>query len=93
MMESINDMLFTYFPCCFCWTFGYLCCLPTLGLSFCGPAICVNDAEENLRHMIWTMNKKKLTTIGLNLSLHKQCSTSWLQIEIINIDSAAKSEL
>ena len=71
IMEKINEMLFTYFPCLLCWTLGYLCCPFTFGLSLCGPAICVRDAEESLRDMIAHMNRKKLNKMKVHLSLHK----------------------
>ena len=82
MMESINDMLYTYFPCPFCWCFGYLFCLPTLGLSLCAPAICVSDAEDQLRTLIKRYNRQKLERNGLHLELRKKCGTSWLEFEI-----------
>lgn len=82
MMENINDMLYTYFPCLLCWTCGYLCCPFTLGLSLCCPLICVRDAEENLRVMIFSINRKKLETKDLKLSLQKQCGTSWLELKL-----------
>ena len=91
-MEQINDMLFTYFPCAMCWGFGYLCCPFTLGLSLCCPAICVRDAEQNLRDMITRMNRQKLNKIGLSLSLQKHCGTSWLQVDLTPKDSVLASE-
>lgn len=70
MMENVNDMLETYFPCMLCWAFGYLCCIPTLGLSLCGPAVCVNDAEDSLRTMLARMNRSSLwKNKGLHIAL------------------------
>ena len=82
MMEAINDALLTYFPCCLCWTIGYLCCLPTLGLSLCCPAICISDAEQSLRDMIAGFNRKKLKSKNLEMSLKFGFSTSWLEIAL-----------
>ena len=88
MMTNINDMLETYFPCTFCWVFGYLCCIPTLGLSLCGPAVCVNDAEDSLRTMLARMNRNTLwKKKGLHISLVKKCGTSWLELEYFSVDS------
>lgn len=93
IMQSINDMLFTYFPCPLCWCFGYICCIPTLGLSLCCPAICVNDAESNLRNMINRINRQKLEYKNIKLVLRKQCSTSWLEFELpAKSDSVRASE-
>ena len=46
IMDTINDTLFNYFPCPMCLCIGYFCALPTLGLSFLMPNVCVRDAEE-----------------------------------------------
>jgi hypothetical protein len=82
MMETINDMLFTYFPCPLCWCFGYLFCLPTLGLSLCLPAICVRDAEDQLRMIIDRYNNRKFEEKNMHLRLRKRCGTSWLEIDL-----------
>ena len=82
MMEMVNDMLFTYFPCPLCWCIGYLFCLPTLGLSLCMPAICVRDAETNLKAIITRFNRQKLEQKGIHFSLRKKCGTSWLQLDL-----------
>ena len=44
IMESINDVLFNFFPCPMCLFCGYLLALPTLGLSFLMPNVCISDA-------------------------------------------------
>ena len=71
MMEEINDVLYTYLPCVLCWSFGYVCCPFTLGLSFCCPAVCVNDAEERLREIVEAWNRKKFKEKGMKMSFHK----------------------
>jgi len=53
-----------------------------MGLSLCCPAICVNDAESNLRNMINRINRQKLEQKNIKLILRKQCSTSWLEFEL-----------
>ena len=82
LMNSINDMLYTYFPCPLCWCFGYLFSLPTLGLSLLCPYICVNDAEGNLKTMITRINRQKLEQKNIKLTLRTKCSTSWLEFEL-----------
>ena len=69
MMEQINDILINYFPCALAWCFGYLCCPFTLGLSLCCPAVCVNDAEEEVRTLIARWNRKKLAEKNITLVL------------------------
>ena len=60
IMERINNTLENYFPCPLCWCFGYVMAIFTLGLSLCLPAICVNDAETNVRQFIAACNRKRL---------------------------------
>lgn len=92
MIENINDMLFTYFPCLLCWTLGYLCCPFTLGISLCCPLICIRDAEEELRTMIYSLNRKKLEPMGMTMSLQKQCGTSWIEISLPSAVRMAEPE-
>ena len=79
MMEQINDILMNYFPCPLAWCFGYLCCPFTLGLSLLCPAVCVNDAEEELRTLVARWNRKKLADKNITLVFQKRCGTSWLE--------------
>ena len=79
IIESINDALFSYFPCPMCLFCGYLLCIPTLGLSLLMPNVCIKEANTEVEKQIEKANKKKLNTIGLELVLRKQCSTSWLE--------------
>ena len=79
MIETINDTLLNYFPCPLAWCFGYLCCPFTLGLSLFCPAVCVNDAEEEIRTMIARWNRKKLAERNVTLVLRKRRGTSWLE--------------
>ena len=48
IMEAINDSLFNYFPCPMCLFCGYFLAIPTLGLSFLMPNVCIRDAEEQV---------------------------------------------
>ena len=94
LLDQINDILMSYFPCCLCQTFGYLCCLPTLALSLCCPLICVRDAgsycEDYIRRYNNNFNrnkgKKKLT-----VRLRKRCLTSWLEFTVGDPNSNAKN--
>ena len=82
MITELNDELFVYFPCTLCYTLGYVCCLPTLGLSLCCTGHCVREAEHILRDLIEMWNRKLLNSKGLEMRLVKHCGTSWLEIEI-----------
>ena len=82
ILEAINDTLYTYFPCNFCWFLGYGCSIFTLGLSLCCPMVCVADADKQLSDLLVNINKNRLKSKGIKLSLRKKCSTSWLQFDL-----------
>jgi len=83
IMDTINCTLFNYFPCPMCLCLGYFLALPTLGLSFLMPNVCVRDAEEQLQNFIKRAQKKKLADKNLELVLRKKCGTSWLEFRKI----------
>ncbi|CDW89884.1 UNKNOWN [Stylonychia lemnae] len=83
LMDKINEMLFDYFPCLFCQCFGYMCCPISGGLSFLCPMICINDARNNVEKYLQKTNKNQLNSYGLNMNLRFGCSTSWVQLIII----------
>ena len=41
VIGTINDELFLMWPCCFCFSYGYVFSLCTIGMSFCFPYICI----------------------------------------------------
>ena len=82
-IKEINDSLFYYWPCFLCLSFGYCFSICTLGLSLCCPYVCVRDATQRVYHVITKINKKYQNR-GVKWQLVKHCSTSWIQIDIIN---------
>lgn len=84
LILTINDVLFSFAPCDLCFCFGYLCCLCTAGLSFLCPYLCMRDAERELLKIIKDENRD-LKKVGLQLTLRKKCSTSWLELRIISL--------
>ena len=78
IMENINELLFTFFPCSYCFCYGYLFCPVTLGLSFCFPNICIRDAVVEVTQYIEKVNKSKLHDKKAHLELKIECSTSWV---------------
>src|SRR5689334_1141626 len=56
-MNGIADELFMMWPCCFCFTYGYLFCLCTLGLSFIIPNCCISEAKIHLLQSIKNANE------------------------------------
>ncbi len=88
ILSRINDDLLTYWPCPTCFCFGYLCSICTLGLSFLCPYFCISEAATTMNKNISLLNDKYLTSKGLNLSYHKICCSSYLQIEIVDQNKA-----
>ena len=82
IIQPLNDVLMNYFPCPLAWCFGYLCCPFTLGLSLLCPAVCVSDAEEELKTRINRLNRKTLANKNITLILMKRCGTSWLEFHL-----------
>eukprot|EP00826_Nyctotherus_ovalis_P021881 TRINITY_DN17144_c0_g2_i1.p2 TRINITY_DN17144_c0_g2~~TRINITY_DN17144_c0_g2_i1.p2 ORF type:complete len:165 (+),score=33.81 TRINITY_DN17144_c0_g2_i1:134-628(+) len=88
IMQDINENICSFWPCCFCHTFGYGCALCTLGLSFFGPYICISEAQEHLEQRIRYWNRTFLAARNVKLSLNFGCSTSWLCFERVEPDKS-----
>lgn len=77
---NINDTLLAYWPCCFCFNFGYLCCLPTLGLSLFVPYQCADGARQKAVAEMSTLNAK-FSSRGLEWRFVRHGNTvSWLEV-------------
>ncbi len=83
VVNKVVDELSMMWPCCFCFTYGYLFSICTLGLSFCFPNFCISEAKITLLKSIEDVNKSILNKKGLKLSYQQKCSASWLQIDVI----------
>src|SRR6476661_5020108 len=57
IMEQINDSIYEYAPCSYCFWYGYVCCFCTLGLSFVVPFLCMKDVTFNLRKTVTHINE------------------------------------
>jgi len=90
LVNSINEILFTFWPCSFCFLCGYCLCPCTLGLSLLFPSICVSDAKEQLTLEIKKQNRKFLKNKNLELSLVIHCSTSWLELRKVGTADTVK---
>lgn len=84
VINKIVDELSMMWPCCFCFSYGYLCCLCTVGLSFIFPSCCISEAKLRLLDSIKEANANILNKRNLSLSYQQKCSTSWLQIDILD---------
>lgn len=90
-MERLNDDIVNMWPCCYCFSYGYFCCLCTvgifllkfIGLSFLLPCICISEAKSTLLDKIEILNDSIFHSKNLKLTFKSRCSTSWLEIEIL----------
>lgn len=55
-----------------------------VGLSFCLPSFCISEAKISLLNSIKEANENMFNKKNLNLSYQQKCSTSWLQIDILD---------
>ena len=83
VMENINESICSFWPCCFCFSFGYGCALCTLGLSLCCPFICITEARSYVQQRINYWNRCLLLNKKVKLSLRFGYSTSWVYTLII----------
>ena len=83
MVHDLNKALSNFWPCTLSISIGYIFALFTCGLSFLIPNLCIKDAEQSLRTRIDYYNKYRLVGRGLELELKKECSTSWIELRVI----------
>ena len=81
-MERFNHRLTDYWPCPFCFGFGYFCCLCTLGMSFYCPSVCVASAEKfAVEYFDQQANhRREYYDSQLKFRLVRQCCTSWVEV-------------
>lgn len=81
-MTNLIDELIMMWPCCYCFSFGFVFSLCSLGLSFCVSNICISEAKKSFLNSIDILNEYVFEKRDLHLSYHQKCSTSWLEIKI-----------
>ena len=69
-------------PCCYCFSFGFLFSICTLGISFCLPNMCISEAKESFLKSLDRLNEYVFERRSLHISYHQLYSTSWLEIKI-----------
>jgi len=84
-ISQINTYLASFWPCFPAFVVGYCLSCLTCGCSFCIPYVCIKDAENMICQVIKQQNKEIFHPRGLEIRLQKSCSTSWIQIKIINM--------
>ena len=84
LVEGVNTQINTFWPCLTCFLIGYLLAPLTCCLSFYCPNICIYDAKNALLRSIERDNRLKLNQKGLHLKYVQRCSTSWLELSILD---------
>ena len=79
IIDQLNDLIYSNWPCMLCQCLGYSLCLCTLSLSFLYPSEDVNRAEKLARQYISEVNDQTLESKGLVLKLFRRRCTSWLE--------------
>jgi hypothetical protein len=81
-MERFNHRMTDYWPCPFCFGFGYFCCLCTLGMSFYCPSMCVASAEKFAVEYFdqQANNRREYFDSQLKFRLVRQCCASWVEV-------------
>lgn len=82
---ELNETLINYWPCFCARAIGYFCCLCSFGVSLMMPNICIRDAEETFQRQLDQYNNSVFKSKGIEMKLKKKCSTSWLEINILNL--------
>eukprot|EP00347_Sterkiella_histriomuscorum_P007869 403347249 len=82
MIQTLNETLFSYWPCPLCFCIGYILCPCSFGFSFMMPQQCIGDAEEALRNWVEYQNQYKFKQRGIKLKYKRQCSTSWIELHL-----------
>ena len=81
VMNEINDIMQTYWPCPFCFAFGWGCCLCTAGLSLLCPNMCVSEAERYLhKHLQQVNGRRAFLDAGVEWRASRCACTSAIEV-------------
>ncbi|CAI2383735.1 unnamed protein product [Moneuplotes crassus] len=74
ILEKINSILFTYWPCCMCYYgLGLIFGILTLGLTCICPYLIIREAQGHLDDTIQMLNAQICKPKGLTLEYRSQC--------------------
>ena len=81
IMDNLNDVIISYWPCTTCYLFGYVCAPFTLGLSLLCPGKCAGMAEDKAIHFCEQISlKKKYYENNVKFEIKKAFFRSWVEI-------------
>ena len=87
-MERFNHRLQDYWPCPFCFGFGYCCAICTLGMSFYCPSMCVSSAAKFATEYFEQQanNRAEYFDSQLKFRLVRSCCSSWVEVSYRRCD-------
>lgn len=81
-MNRINQISHEYFPCNFCYYFGYFSSFFTIGLSFLCPNICISQAESVLIEELDIFNKNPIyCNKNVKWKYVKKCCYTYIELK------------
>ena len=81
VMDEINDIMQTYWPCPLCFAFGWGCCLCTAGVSLLCPNMCVSEAERYLhKHLQQVNGRRAFLDAGVEWRASRCACTSAIEV-------------
>lgn len=82
LTNSLNEELYSHWPCTMCIAFGYVFSPCTLGLSFLCPWNCISTSKEIFLEKLAFYNQQYFNPKSIHLTYHQNCSTSWIKLEV-----------
>ena len=82
VVQKLNEILITFWPCYPCYLFGYIFAPCTVGLSFLCPWTCISQAEEMAtKYLSHTSCKDKFYSRNITWGIKKYVFFSQLEIK------------
>ena len=82
LTNSLNEELYSHWPCTMCIAVGYIFSPCTLGLSFLCPWNCISTSKEIFLEKLAFYNQQYFNPKCIHLTYHENCSTSWIKLEV-----------
>lgn len=86
LTNSLNEELIAHWPCTICIIFSYIASPCTIGLSFLCPWSCISTSKNCFLEKLSFYNQQYFNPKCLNLSYNQKCSTSWIKLEVMNMN-------
>lgn len=82
IIDNLNDILISHWPCTTCYIYGYICLPCTLGLSLLGPGYCASYSEQHGQKFLRDVSlTARFYDKGIKFSIVKTCCDSHVEIK------------